>query len=166
MRPRISIRGFVRPSVRPSVGRSRVSRKSRIQVNSTKFNKIHAFSQLLAEWRPCYHWCSSVNKDKTRTYTQKDQSRVALQSDPEIWLPQNLVKFCKRKMAMYGTASVANGWAGAVMRFRQLMAIVLNAWMDRNLPLPVTELLSLSSWASFSAMESTCFIGTNLSNSF
>ena len=65
-----SIRGFVRPWVRrsvgPSVRRSRVSWKPQIQVNSTKFSKIHDFSQLLAKWRPCYYNLQSNFNPKSK----------------------------------------------------------------------------------------------------
>ena len=48
-----SIRGFVRLWVRGLVRWSHVSQKPQIKVNSTKFNTIHNFSQLLVGWRPC-----------------------------------------------------------------------------------------------------------------
>ena len=59
-----SIRGFVRLWVRGLVRWSHVSQKPQIKVNSRKFKKIHDFSQLLAEWRPCcsfFSFCSFCN---------------------------------------------------------------------------------------------------------
>ena len=48
-----SVCGSICPWVRWFSKTANSTKFKRIQVNSTKFNKIHDFSQLLAEWLPC-----------------------------------------------------------------------------------------------------------------
>ena len=94
MRPRISIRGFVRllvrpsirlsvrPSVRPSVRLSiRPSvRPSVSQYNSRNFKNIHDFSRLLDGCRPCLwsYWLAKIMPRKSIT---------SLCAYFSVWLP-------------------------------------------------------------------------------